>query len=77
MKICSEVIKETTQCDRCYSCLEGAKFNVNCKVINSINNNILFVESMNDSICSYLMPFGNSFICNCPVRKEIYIKYGV
>lgn len=75
MKIRSELLKEATQCERCFSCLEDTK--LTCKVINSINNNVLFIECTNDSICSYLMPFGNSQICNCPVRREIYSKYGV
>lgn len=77
MRIRNEILNKTTQCNRDFSCLKGIKPDKNCRVINCLNNEVHFVECSNDSFCSYLMSFGNSFICNCPVRKEIFNKYGI
>ena len=77
MKICDETLKKSTQCSRSCACLNEMDKGPNCKVIDCINHKVHFVECKNDTSCSCLMPFGNSFICNCPVRKELYNKYGI
>lgn len=77
MQISEDILKETTECKRNFICLNSLDTVKTCKVISCINNKVHFVECANYYICPYLMPFGNSFICNCPVRKEIFNKYGV
>ncbi len=46
-----------------------------CKVENLVNN-VLFVEAAHAFLCYHRTTFGESYICRCPVRKEIYERHG-
>ena len=75
-EIDKEILKKTTDCAYNFKCLEdGGK--VCCKVEHCVNNHLIFVKAENHKFCAYKLSFGNSFICNCPTRLEIYNKYGV
>ena len=81
LKVSDEVIEKTTECSSNYYCLENnnsLKCSANksmCKVESAINN-ILFVD-WDHKDCHYKVGFGNSFMCMCPVRKEIYKRYNM
>jgi hypothetical protein len=75
MNISKEVIKKTTNCKRNFICLSGTPEQINCKVIDCINNKVHFVECKNNIACSYKMAYGNSLLCNCPVRKELFTNF--
>lgn len=77
MLISKKILEETTECNRNFICLNTPEVVINCKVISCISNKVHFVDCPDYNICTYLMNFGNSFICNCPVRKEIFNKYGI
>lgn len=47
-----------------------------CKVVSSINEQLIFVEGCSNDDCACLMAFGDSFICTCPVRKQLYFSQG-
>lgn len=36
----------------------------------------LFVEAGHAFLCYHRTSFGGSYICRCPVRREIYERYG-
>lgn len=75
MEICRETIKLTIKCNHDFICLDNSNFC--CKVKDCISNEVHFVDRATNKICPYAVPFGYAFICNCPVRKEIFNRYGV
>ncbi len=75
MDIDKEILKSTTKCEKDFSCLRDKK-HIFCKVEFCINDEVHFIKCLNEEYCTYKMSFGESFICNCPTRKEIFNKYG-
>lgn len=75
MEIDRNIIAQTLRCEKNFDCLNNYK-HVYCKVENCVNNSVHFIKCLDNNYCTYKMPFGNSFICTCPTRKEIFHKYG-
>ena len=46
-----------------------------CKVENLVHK-VLFVDAGHAFLCYHRSSFGDSYICRCPVRKEIYELHG-
>lgn len=76
MDIDKKIIEETIKCEKSFDCLKNDK-HVYCKVENCVSSEVHFVKCLNDEYCVYRMSFGESYICNCPTRKEIYNKYEI
>ncbi|MBI4843295.1 MAG: hypothetical protein HY809_03090 [Nitrospirae bacterium] len=77
MIISNEVVLEAKECALDYSCLSGEKECL-CDVEEPSNGIVLFVTPANKrNFCCYRITFGDSFICNCPVRKEIFNRYSI
>jgi len=74
--VSEETIKNTQKCHKDFSCLKG-QGDDHCAVDSCINGKVHFVECLEKKYCSYQTSFGYGLICHCPVRKEIYNKYGV
>jgi hypothetical protein len=74
IEIDEEIIKKATKCQHCLNCLKNETFKC-CKVDNSVQNTICFVNFDKRKICNYRMSYGYGDICNCPVRIEMYRKY--
>ncbi len=69
--------KNATKCRRNFSCLSGENGYL-CEVEDFAGGKIHFIKPGNASeLCGYRMEFGYSYLCNCPVRKEIYNQYKV
>ena len=75
-KIPQDIIKKATKCLKNLRCLSVDSHNL-CKVICSMNNDVLFVKCMDDKDCSYFEPHDKTELCTCPVRKEIYRRYNL
>lgn len=78
LDIDKEILCKAYKCQNEFLCLVDQK-NL-CKVIGGIAKNVIFIDksTMKGSLfCKFAMGFGVSTICACPVRKEIYRKYGV
>lgn len=73
-KIDQKIIGQTTKCDKEFACLKEHG-NPCCIIDNCINGKVHFVKELKRQ-CFYSMCFGNSVVCLCPVRKEIYNKHG-
>jgi hypothetical protein len=69
-------ISATTKCNKDFSCLNGPCDNL-CSVAYSMNQGIAFVRCAEGLICNYRTSYGDSYICLCPVRNEIYNKYSI
>ncbi len=76
IQIDEEVLKNTTKCKKNFSCLSDIRNNL-CKVELNIDNKIHFVKCMSSEPCNYRISFGYSFVCICPVRKELFNRYNI
>jgi len=74
IKIDEDISKTATMCKKNLSCLSGSDI---CKVEFCVEGQIHFIKCMNLEPCHYRMPFGYSFVCKCPVRKELFNKYKI
>ena len=76
IKISDLTIKETIKCKKDFSCLDEKRKEL-CKVNHNVGNEVHFIECLDTESCSYMLSFGDSIICTCPVRKEIYNQYKI
>jgi hypothetical protein len=74
VKIDESTVKRTTNCDKGMPCLHGVSKPL-CDVDSYIMDEVCFIHCLNNKRCSYLIPFGYSFMCTCPIRKEIFKRY--
>lgn len=70
------IIRKTTRCEKHLSCMSETRTEL-CKITRNVEDKVYFVKCEENESCSYRLSFGDSFICNCPVRKAIYNKYNV
>jgi hypothetical protein len=75
IKIADDTIRHTTKCKLNFSCLLGNRKDL-CKVEYCVGK-IHFMKCLNKEYCDYQIPFGDSRICNCPTRKELYSRYKI
>ncbi|MBF0342641.1 MAG: hypothetical protein HQL06_00270 [Nitrospirae bacterium] len=76
LNIKDEIVNEAADCKKDLRCLKNRGEGL-CKVDTFLNNKILFVRCLNSSYCSFRLPFGDIFVCECLVRKEIYNLYKI
>lgn len=76
MEIDKIIIEKTLNCNKNFDCLNN-NAHVCCKVEDCINNEVHFIKCLEKLQCTYKMSFGESFICTCPTRKEIFNKYKI
>ncbi len=76
MEIDKNIIADTVKCEKNFDCLTGNN-HVYCQVESCINKEVHFIGCVDNLNCSYKMFFGDSFICTCPTRKEIFNKYRI
>ena len=78
LEIDEELLELTDRCIDDLSCLtDGTK--CFCEVENVAAHEVFFVKTESALVaeCPYAEPFGYSVACMCPVRKEIYRRYGI
>ena|GEM_PF-707186 len=76
IEIPSEVIAETTKCQKGFTCLSQPVEAV-CKVESCVNGKFHFVRCATIQYCAYQRGFGYGYYCACPTRKAIYNRYKV
>jgi len=66
----------TTKCNKGYSCLEG---NTECLCpVRTINNNhTVQIDPSSANSCKYCFHMNPKTYCLCPVRNELYNRYGI
>ncbi|MDH4027617.1 MAG: hypothetical protein OEU95_02140 [Nitrospirota bacterium] len=78
-EISNETIEKTTECLRDFRCLDPDKGDIcidMCPIDQVFNKQILFLkDKLHENHCNYNRLFGFSYICNCPVRRDIYDLY--
>ena len=73
--ITSESIQKTTKCSSGFKCLTDETHPCCVPASPVIEGYGLFVQTARQHSCPYSMSFGNGFICNCPSRYEIFLRY--
>lgn len=76
LTINQNIIDQTHSCEFDKKCLENEDYPI-CSVENMIDNQVLFVFKPSLNGCNYVFNFGESYLCGCPIRKEIYRRYQI
>ena len=76
IEITGESLKKTGKCRKNHSCLSGERNDL-CKVELNVDNKIHFVKCVNNEPCAFRISFGYSYICSCPIRKELFDRYNI
>ncbi|HEY9204750.1 MAG TPA: hypothetical protein VIO58_02420 [Candidatus Methanoperedens sp.] len=74
IKMNEDILKTATRCEKRLSCLLGTDV---CRVESCIDDKIHFIKCMNSESCNYRIAFGYSYVCTCPVRKELFNRYKI
>jgi hypothetical protein len=75
MDIDKKILEETIRCAHNFGCLKDKNHACLLAKVECIVDNDFLIVKCPVMQCSYKSPFGHSFICKCPIRKEIYIKH--
>ncbi len=76
IKIDEDTLDRTQYCEKGFSCLGGGEQYL-CEVKCPAQYNTLFINPKSDRDCTYCTLFGNSLLCFCPTRNEIYNRYQI
>jgi len=72
-----ETRNKTTRCNNNFRCLHDDSFRI-CPVESKIKEDIYFIKAVNPMRgCNYCLAFGDSHICRCPTRSELYERYKI
>ncbi|MBU0675201.1 MAG: hypothetical protein KJ950_11205 [Proteobacteria bacterium] len=64
-----------TQCEKNLICLAGQVY---CSVLDSLGSSMIKLECRDRlDECLHYHTYGAMHVCNCPVRNELFRKYGV
>ncbi len=74
IRLSDKAQKQTRLCQKDFQCLKGEE-DCFCPVEKHIEGDGLFIRKTHEDYCSYELLFGNSSICTCPARIEIYERY--
>jgi hypothetical protein len=76
IRITEDILKMADKCRKHHSCLSGENDNL-CKVELNVDDKIHFVKCLSQAFCPYRISFGYSYVCLCPVRKELFDRYNI
>lgn len=70
------ILKAAAKCRKEYSCLDG---NTECLCpVRAINgNHTVQIDAACANSCKYCFPMKPKTYCLCPVRNELYNRYGI
>jgi hypothetical protein len=71
------IVAQARRCKRQFACLFDDLENL-CKVKDIAVDVLYLVEDADEQKCGYQVRFGHdAVVCLCPVRREIYKRYGI
>jgi hypothetical protein len=76
IEVSADVMERATRCQRQFSCLSGAVESL-CVVEYVVAGELYCLKRTSWRGCNYERRFGDTFLCICPVRQEIYDRYEV
>lgn len=71
--IAPEIIART-ECDKGFACLSESP--IYCAVLDTLGHAMVKLECRQQLDCRHNRAYGALQACNCPVRHEIFTKYG-
>ena len=74
LEVSEKIRQKTDRCWRGFACLSGTQ-DGRCAVRERVGD-VIFVEKSGQAYCPYDVTFGYSHICSCPVRRELFERYG-
>ena len=75
--VSKEILDETTKCEYKFACLDGDPFKL-CEADFAAGRHFVFLKSPpGKPSCYYWSEFGDSGICRCPVRVELFRNHGI
>lgn len=75
--VSTEILDRTTDCDYEFACLDGNPLEL-CEADFITEDNLVFLKSSpGKPSCNYWSGFGESGICRCPVRVELFRRQGI
>ena len=72
----SDDTRQAADCPYGYPCLTDEEW-VGCAIDNCVGGTVLFIRGETEILCRNMRNFGYEHICMCPVRREIFQRYGV
>lgn len=67
-------IIDKTECDKGFACLGDKP--VYCPVLSTLGQALVKLECRQQRNCRHNKAYGALQVCNCPLRHEIFTKYG-
>ena len=69
--------KQTTKCPYNFTCLNNDTWNT-CSIERDLQGAFLTIRTKSNKMtCPYCFPYGSSYYCTCPSRREIYQRYNI
>jgi len=63
-----------TECDKGFTCLQETP--LYCTVLSTLGHSMVTLQCQDKLECRYNKSYGALSVCTCPVRHEIFKKYG-
>ena len=77
LQVQDQTREQTSECKFSFQCLEEATRNV-CTISPCLVEEVYFLHTTKNHLCSYKKKIGScSYICKCPIRKELYRRYRI
>jgi hypothetical protein len=74
LEISEEALRRTTQCPHEFACLNNGEHHL-CTPLVTMGKGGLLIKEGAVKRDPYRVSFGNSWLCICPVRREIWDMY--
>ena len=68
-------LKSTDRCLKNFACLKDRE--CLCEISQCTNGNDLVIKYERNKPCKYKVSMGNTILCSCPTRKELYGRYNI
>ncbi len=75
--ISEDTKRRTIHCSYNFQCLIDDYWEMCTIERPAIKDGLVIKKHKHENDCRYLLPFGNSYICHCPTRYELYMQYHV
>ncbi len=75
-EVSQDILVKAKDCVKSQKCLRDPK-NTLCKSEYLLDNQVLFVKEKESHSCNKFLPYGLTGVCRCPVRTELYRRYGI
>ena len=75
-QINDNVLRDTTKCRKDFSCLSGEKECL-CELKYCSYDQSYYINPNTEKFCNYMICYGSTILCSCPVRREIFDRYKI